>query len=142
MIVIVVILLLYAISIVWTRVNLTTFSKGKKIQIIVSGILMAFVISLILVFFKPIQIEDSVVGNKLNRINLGLFSALNTLLIVPTISRTFNQYKGKEITKKQFQNRLFLKIGMILILLLIEISLLDSMQNTISLMYQNRKMIL
>lgn len=131
-VIIVTVVILYILLILWTNANMYAFEKREKIIAIVSGVLITFLLTVILVLCNGAQVENKSASFSMNLCNILLFSAVNALIGVPTIAKIFNRKKLQELDEKQTRNQLLVRIGIFIIMIMIEISYLQSFQDMIT----------
>lgn len=130
--IIIIVILLYAVLVLWTNANMYAFDKKTKIISIIVGIVITFIITTILVLTSGVPDVQAEIKTTMNIMNILLFSAINALIVVPTIAKIFNRKKTKELTNKQVKTQILIRAVIFFAMILIEISYLHSFQNMIT----------
>lgn len=123
------VILLYFILVLWTNANMYAFDKKVRVVSILIGIVITFVISVLLVLTSGVPNVRHEIRIVMNIGNILLFSAINALITIPTITKVFNRKKIKELSNRQVRNRIGIRIMIFVVMLFVEISYLHSFQN-------------
>ena len=132
-IIIIVIITIYLllISLVWQ--NMGDIDKTKKIVFIAVGIIAVFLITLIIFNISKINIayQNKESERAVRNLIVPLFTGLNSLVIMPYISKTLNRLNEKEIEKEKFSKRILVILIIFLICITFECGYFKDIQKGI-----------
>ena len=139
-IIIALVIAIFLILISWTWHNLGSIDKNKKIAIIIATLVILFIITLIVfnISTKDLPYKDNGEIEPVRNVLVVLFTFLNGLVIMPTISKTISQIYEKEIDSSKAIKRVVIAVVIFIIVLIIECGYLKDIQKGILGIYQNK----
>ena len=133
---------IYILGIVWNYKMLgDMISKSKKIAIIITEILVAFIITIITfnISKKGIYYNNTDIEQTVRNILVAIFASLNFLAFTPFISKTISKIYEGEIEKEQFLKRIALISVIFLVCIFFETGYMADTQEGILKIYEAKK---
>ena len=140
-VVITLIIAIFLILISWTWHNLGSIETPKKVFIIISLIIICFVITIIVfnISKKDITYDLQEEMEAVRNVLVTLFTFINGIIIMPSIAKTINGVREKEIEKTQAKKRLVIAFVIFIIVLIVECGYLKDIQQGILNIYEMKK---
>ncbi len=127
----------FAISIIWMWHNLGNIEKPRKIIFIIMGIFIMYLLTILIYKFSnpdviyPSEEIQKTVSNTLQF----LFTALNSLVLLPFTANLFDKILEEEIDKDQAKKRIMILLVLLILCIFIEKGYLKDTQEGIMSIY-------
>lgn len=123
-------LILYAIAIAIIYPNLYGMDKPQKIKFMAIGIGVIIVVTIVLCSISSSQIiiENKGITGITRNVAILIFAPINTMILLPFLGSSLNQYKEKQIVQHQMKKRMFIEIVLLLVVIIIEIGYIKNFQ--------------
>lgn len=97
-------IVIYVISIIWTWKNLGEIEKSKKIAVITIGFILIYIITLAIFSISKYSIKymNSSMEKDVKNIIVAIFTGVNYLIIIPYISKQLDKIHEGTIDKQEF----------------------------------------
>ncbi|MCF0124727.1 MAG: hypothetical protein HUJ68_03045 [Clostridia bacterium] len=131
--IIMVALIIYLVAICATWNSLSVLNNERKIILIIVQIILVYVITLIVYVIGNggINYPSIILKTSTRRVLVPIFSGINSILIIPIISKQINLLHDNEITKEKFKKRIIILMLAFAILLMFENSYMINTQKGI-----------
>lgn len=115
----------------WTWSSLEDIEKTKKIEYIIVGFVVVYIITIIIYQISKIGIsyENREIMKAIQNILVLVFSIVNGYILLPYIFKKIVQIQNDEIDDKKFKKSIVILIAVIIILTIIESNYLANAQN-------------
>ena len=115
----------------WTWSSLEDIEKTKKIEYIIVGFIVVYIITIIIYQISKIGIsyENREIMKAIQNILVLVFSIVNGYILLPYIFKKIVQIQNDEIDDKKFKKSIVILIAVIIILTIIESNYLANAQN-------------
>ena len=115
----------------WTWSSLEDIEKTKKIEYIIVGFVVVYIITIIIYQISKIGIsyENREIMKAIHNILVLVFSIVNGYILLPYIFKKIVQIQNDEIDDKKFKKSIVILIAVIIILTIIESNYLANAQN-------------
>ena len=115
----------------WTWSSLEDIEKTKKIEYIIVGFVVVYIITIIIYQISKIGIsyENREIMKAIQNILVLVFSIVNGYILLPYIFKKIVQIQNDEIDDKKFKKSIVILITVIIILTIIESNYLANAQN-------------
>ena len=132
-IIIFIVIVLFLVLLKWMWNSLGNIEKSKKNTYIIAGLVITYIITFIIYNISKIKITyDNIEIMKLiQTVFVGIFTILNSYLILPYVFKKINQIKNKEIEEKRIQRIIIILIIIVFIISIFEIIYLGNIQQGI-----------
>ena len=132
-IIIVIIGILYIIGLVWSWKTLEDLGRMKKMNILLIGTVIIFLLTLILLVISngKVNYPSDEIGKSIRTIMLFLFTGINLIAYLPYSVNCFMKYKNGDITKDELKMRLIRFLIVIIIVSFIEVHYIRDTQEGI-----------
>lgn len=109
-----IIIAIYVLLIAWVWNNLGRIDKSKKVLVILIGVLIVYLITLVIfnISKSGINYEQKIMEKDIRRILVTMFTGLNSLIILPFVSKILERIFENEIE----QNEVFKKLIIIVVI--------------------------
>lgn len=133
LVIILAIIVLWIVLLAWSFHSLGSMDKLKKIQYLVIGIAMVFVITFLVYQISKIGITfpNDNVQQAIQTILLFVFTAINGYLVLPFMFKTIGLIRQNKLDDKQVKKRLLVLLILFILLLILESSYLKGTQQSI-----------
>lgn len=138
-IIILAILIVFMVSSVWIWHCLANVDKKQKILFIIIGLILVFVCTFIVfqISKSGVVYENKAVEKDIRNMIVSIFTAANSLILLPYVARQVNKIKVNEIEKEKFKNKMLLIISVFIICLILECGYMKDIQSGILRVYQS-----
>ena len=128
-----IIIAIYVLLIAWVWNNLGTIDKSKKILILLIGTLMVYLITLIIfnISKNGINYEQKIMEKDIRRILVTMFTGLNSLIILPFVSKILERMLENEIEQKEVSKKLSIIVIIFIICMFFECGYMKNIQQGI-----------
>ena len=125
-----IIAVLFIVLIKWTWNSLGNIEKTKKIQYIIIGLVITWIITFIIYNISKIGIhyENETVMKTLQKVYVLVFTIVNGYIFLPFIFRTLEKINNNEIEKENFQKKMLVLIIVFIIIAIFECKYLANTQ--------------
>lgn len=139
LLIIIISIILYAVVIAWTWHNLGEIDKVKKVAVILIGIIVMYIISLTIFYISKGQINypNEILETKTRRILVILFTGLNSLIVLPYISKQFDKIHEGDIEKQTFTRKIVILLIILSLCAWFESGYINNVQEGIIKIYQS-----
>ena len=130
LLIIIITIVLYSLSIIWTWKSLGEIEKTKKIMVIAIGIVITYIITLLVFTISKngINYPSEPVQKEIKRAVLAIFTGVNLLILLPYISNQLNKIYEGEIEKEDFMKRMIALLVIFIICIWIECGYMKNTQ--------------
>lgn len=106
--IIIISIILYAVVIAWTWSSLGEIDKAKKVAVIILGMIAMGLITLIIFSISKgkINYPNEILETNARRILVLLFTGVNSLIVLPYISKQFNKIHEGDIEQQAFARKI------------------------------------
>ncbi|MCI8411384.1 MAG: hypothetical protein HFJ40_02885 [Clostridia bacterium] len=138
-IIIIIIIAIYIILISWIWQSMRDIDRTKKVVFIAIGIFVVFLITLIIFNISKTGINYQNDDSKkvVRNILVSVFTGINSLIIMPYISKLLNKVHENEIEKETFSKRVVIILIVFLICMFFECGYLKDTQEGILKIYNS-----
>lgn len=126
--IIIIAIALYAILIVWSKANMNSCETEEIYRFLGIGAVIVFMISFVLVWLNPVNIDNASAQNTMNLINTLLFAPINSLILLPYMASVKNREREEKITYEGANKRRIIAVIAFALILWIESGYLKSFQ--------------
>lgn len=132
-IIIFIVIVLFLILLKWMWHSLGNIEKSKKCVCIVGGLVITYIVTFIIYCISKIRItyENKETMKLIQTVFVGLFTILNSYLILPYVFKKIEQIKNGEIDEVKLQKIIIILIVIIFIISIFEILYLGNIQQGI-----------
>ena len=127
-IVFIVIFILYAVPIGITFGNMKVFDLKTKLIYLIIGIIVNLIITAIIVNISKINIENNKKYNIIKNIDILIFTAVNSIITIPTIGKYLNNTKMEILSKQKKAKKILILFVIYIITLIFEINYLKGLK--------------
>lgn len=126
-----IIIVMFLVLLGWTWSSLEDIEKTKKIEYIIVGFVVVYIITIIIYQISKIGIsyENREIMKAIQNILVLVFSIVNGYILLPYIFKKIVQIQNDEIDDKKFKKSIVILIAVIIILTIIESNYLANAQN-------------
>ena len=130
-VIICIIIVMFLVLLGWTWSSLEDIEKTKKIEYIIVGFIVVYIITIIIYQISKIGIsyENREIMKAIQNIFVLVFSIVNGYILLPYIFKKIVQIQNDEIDDKKFKKSIVILIAVIIILTIIESNYLANAQN-------------
>ena len=130
-VIICIIIVMFLVLLGWTWSSLEDIEKTKKIEYIIVGFVVVYIITIIIYQISKIGIsyENREIMKAIQNILVLVFSIVNGYILLPYIFKKIVQIQNDEIDDKKFKKTIVILIAVIIILTIIESNYLANAQN-------------
>ena len=130
-VIICIIIVMFLVLLGWTWSSLEDIEKTKKIEYIIVGFVVVYIITIIIYQISKIGIsyENIEIMKAIQNILVLVFSIVNGYILLPYIFKKIVQIQNDEIDDKKFKKSIVILIAVIIILTIIESNYLANAQN-------------
>ncbi len=130
-VIICIIIVMFLVLLGWTWSSLEDIEKTKKIEYIIVGFVVVYIITIIIYQISKIGIsyENREIMKAIQNILVLVFSIVNGYILLPYIFKKIVQIQNDEIDDKKFKKSIVILITVIIILTIIESNYLANAQN-------------
>ena len=130
-VIICIIIVMFLVLLGWTWSSLEDIEKTKKIEYIIVGFIVVYIITIIIYQISKIGIsyENREIMKAIQNILVLVFSIVNGYILLPYIFKKLVQIQNDEIDDKKFKKSIVILIAVIIILTIIESNYLANAQN-------------
>ncbi|CDB31599.1 unknown [Clostridium sp. CAG:575] len=130
-VIICIIIVMFLVLLGWTWSSLEDIEKTKKIEYIIVGFVVVYIITIIIYQISKIGIsyENREIMKAIQNILVLVFSIVNGYILLPYIFKKIVQIQNDEIDDKKFKKSIVILIAVIIILTIIESNYLANAQN-------------
>ncbi len=130
-VIICIIIVMFLVLLGWTWSSLEDIEKTKKIEYIIVGFIVVYIITIIIYQISKIGIsyENREIMKAIQNILVLVFSIVNGYILLPYIFKKIVQIQNDEIDDKKFKKSIVILIAVIIILTIIESNYLANAQN-------------
>ena len=130
-VIICIIIVMFLVLLGWTWSSLEDIEKTKKIEYIIVGFVVVYIITIIIYQISKIGIsyENREIMKAIQNILVLVFSIVNGYILLPYIFKKIVQIQSDEIDDKKFKKSIVILITVIIILTIIESNYLANAQN-------------
>ena len=130
-VIICIIIVMFLVLLGWTWSSLEDIEKSKKIEYIIVGFVVVYIITIIIYQISKIGIsyENREIMKAIQNILVLVFSIVNGYILLPYIFKKIVQIQNDEIDDKKFKKSIVILIAVIIILTIIESNYLANAQN-------------
>ena len=124
----IVIFILYAVLIGITFGNMKVFDLKTKLIYLIIGIIVNLIITVIIVNISKINIENNKNYNIIKNIDILIFTAVNSIITIPTIGKYLNNTKMEILSKQKKAKKILILFVIYIITLIFEINYLKGLK--------------
>ncbi len=124
----IVIFILYAVLIGITFGNMKVFDLKTKLIYLIIGIIVNLIITSIIVNISKINIENNQNYNIIKNIDILIFTAVNSIITIPTIGKYLNNEKIDILSKQEKTKKILILFAIYIIILIFEINYLKGLK--------------
>ena len=130
-VIICIIIVMFLVLLGWTWSSLEDIEKTKKIEYIIVGFVVVYIITIIIYQISKIGIsyENREIMKAIQNILVLVFSIVNGYILLPYIFKKIVQIQNDDIDDKKFKKSIVILIAVIIILTIIESNYLANAQN-------------
>lgn len=128
LIIFIVIFVLYAVLIALTFGNMKVFDVKTKLVYLIIGLLINFIATFIIVNISKINIENIKNYNFIKNIDILIFTAVNSIITLPTIGKYLNNTKMEILSKEKETKKILILFVIYIIILIFEINYLKGLK--------------
>lgn len=128
LIVFIVIAILYSILIGLTVGNMKVFDIKTKAIYLLIGTIINFIITFIIVSISKMSIENEQAYKIIKNIDILIFTAVNSIITLPTIGKYLNNTKMEISSKEKTSKKILLLFIIYFIILIFEINYFKGME--------------
>ena len=141
LLIIIPIIIIYLIVLAWTWHNLSGIEHGKKIIYTIVGLIVMYIITMITFNISKtgITYENPEMEKDIGNMLILIFAGLNSLIVLPYISRLLSRINDDDIEKNQVSKRIMVIIVVLVLCLIMESGYLKDIQNGIINVYETQK---
>ena len=134
-------IIIYLIVLAWTWHNLSGIEHGKKIIYTIVGLIVMYIITMITFNISKtgITYENPEIEKDIGNMLILIFAGLNSLIVLPYISRLLSRINDDDIEKNQVSKRIMVIIVVLVLCLIMESGYLKDIQNGILNVYETQK---
>ena len=134
-------IIIYLIVLAWTWHNLSGIEHGKKIIYTIVGLIIMYIVTTITFNISKTGIvyEDPQMEIDIGNILILIFAGLNSLIVLPYLSKLLSRINDEDIEKNQVSKRIIVIIVVIVLCLMMESGYLKDIQNGILNVYETQK---
>ena len=134
-------IIIYLIVLAWTWHNLSGIEHGKKIIYTIVGLIVMYIITMITFNISKtgITYENPEMEKDIGNMLILIFAGLNSLIVLPYISRLLSRINDDDIEKNQVSKRIMVIIVVLVLCLIMESGYLKDIQNGILNVYETQK---
>ncbi len=134
-------IIIYLIVLAWTWHNLSGIEHGKKIIYTIVGLIVMYIITMITFNISKtgITYENPEMEKDIGNMLILIFAGLNSLIVLPYISRLLSRINDDDIEKNQVSKRIMVIIVVLVLCLIMESGYLKDIQNGIINVYETQK---
>lgn len=134
-------IIIYLIVLAWTWHNLSGIEHGKKIIYTIVGLIVMYIITMITFNISKtgITYENPEMEKDIGNMLILIFAGLNSLIVLPYISRLLSRINDDDIEKNQVSKRIMVIIVVLVLCLIMESGYLKDIQKGIINVYETQK---
>ena len=134
-------IIIYLIVLAWTWHNLSGIEHGKKIIYTIVGLIVMYIITMITFNISKtgITYENPEMEKDIGNMLILIFAGLNSLIVLPYISKLLSRINDEDIEKNQVSKRIMVIIVVLVLCLIMESGYLKDIQNGIINVYETQK---
>lgn len=123
-------IILYAITITMISHQMYSFTRKQKIQFISVGVVVIFIVTIILCQVSASQIQEEIVEKVAitKQASVLLFAPILSIIVLPFLGNTWNEYKIKQIEEAQVKKRLLVLVVIIILVLVLGMGYIQNFQ--------------
>lgn len=140
--IVIITIIIYGVSMVWTWKSLGELEKSKKIAVIVIGMVVTYIITLVIFSISKNGVDYGQVAggeNEIRRVIIAIFSGINSLILFPFISKQLNKIHEGEIEPKELTKKLSILLVIFIVCMFFECGYMKDTQKGILEIYQLNK---
>lgn len=128
-----IIIAIYVLLIAWVWNNLGRIDKSKKILILLIGILIVYLITLMIfnISKNGINYEQKIMAKDIRRILVTMFTGLNSLIILPFVSKILERIFENEIEQNEVSKKLIIIVVIFVTCMFLECGYMKDIQQGI-----------
>ncbi len=134
-------IIIYLIVLAWTWHNLSGIEHGKKIIYTIVGLIVMYIITMITFNISKtgITYENPEMEKDIGNMLILIFAGLNSLIVLPYISKLLSRINDEDIEKNQVSKRIMVIIVVLVLCLIMESGYLKDIQKGIINVYETQK---
>lgn len=132
-------IMIYVITAIWSWNNLGQIEKSKKIAVISVGILLTYIITLIVFTLSKsnVNYDTAIIETTIKNTIVAIFTGVNACIFIPYISKQLEKIHEGEIEKEKFTQKMMALLVIIVILLSFECGYMKKTQQGILKIYNH-----
>lgn len=133
-------IMLYILLIAWTWHSLGEIEKTKKVMVIIIGIFVMYLITTLIfaISKQGINYDNREFGIEVKNILVMVFTGVNSLIVLPFLSKLLDKIHENEIDKQGFSKAIIIMAILFLVCVWIECGYMKSTQQGILTIYTNQ----
>ena len=127
-IIVLAIMILYGVLIGMTFGNMKSFDYKTKAIFLIIGVIVNFIITMIIVNIGLNKIENAEVYKAIKYVDIFIFTAVNSIVLIPTIGKYLTNKKMEIIDERIFIRKIIATLILYVVILIFEVNYLKGLR--------------
>ena len=131
--------IIYFILIAWTWHSLGFIEKGKKVAIIILGMIFMYLITLVIFQMAKsgVTYENKEIQGSVQNILVAIFTGVNGIIVMPQVGKMLDKMNENQIEKDKFMKRILILVVVFAVCAIFEVTYMKETQDGILRVYKS-----